>query len=618
MIESAARRDRADSSFASPAYLWEVPQKPVSVSLTFDVIDRMEREVVEGFRSLTSRGSEIGGLLLGRKLPGSPVRVLVEDYEAVECDYSRGPLYRLSDSDLGRLEKAIEHRAGSGSVEVVGFFRSHTRKGLTLDAEDLAFLDTHLPEPHQIMLLVRPFATKASVAGLFIREDGAIRGDSSYQEFPFRTSQLVPAKKEAPPVRAQIVPIASRREISVAPIPVEEASVSVIEEAVPEPMPSAPTPVPMPITLEPKAAPMERTEPALPAEIEQPVQPPVRRWGLIGAVAAVLTLGAAVFVFLPGPWHSGSGRIPQSSAAVDSLNLRVERSGADLMLTWNRDAAAIQTATRAVLSISDGGRQEGYEMDLSQLRNGSIVYAPVTTDVSFRLDVTARDQKIITATVRMLRTRPSPMPTDSQEGATAKALPTPAHGSGAEETAPTETTDAEITRPVMAAAPVKPFDASSLAARLHPARTAEQPDAPAMGGGVPVTPRVITDASLPFASTPVLAPPPSAAAPAASTGGAAKTETRGIGGRIQPAELIARREPEYPAMARQMGAKGVVELIAMIGTDGHVKEVRAVKGQPLLVKAATEAVMQWVYRPTLLNGVPVPNESRITLNFLGR
>jgi protein TonB len=67
-----------------------------------------------------------------------------------------------------------------------------------------------------------------------------------------------------------------------------------------------------------------------------------------------------------------------------------------------------------------------------------------------------------------------------------------------------------------------------------------------------------------------------------------------------------------------MGAKGTVELIATIGPDGSVKAVKVVKGHPLLVKAAQDAVMQWKYRPTLFNGAPVPNDTRITLNFVAQ
>src|SRR5579883_2070307 len=190
MIESTARAERANlQTVTSPAFTWEVPEKPISVRMPFPLIDRMEREVVENFRSLTSRGSEIGGILLGVVAPGSPDLVSIEDYEAIPCDYSRGPLYRLSEADMSRFERAIEQRA-EGGLRVVGFFRSHTRKGLSLDAEDLSFLNARFRDAHNVALLVRPFATKASTAGFFIWENGVMQGEASPLEFPFRSSQL--------------------------------------------------------------------------------------------------------------------------------------------------------------------------------------------------------------------------------------------------------------------------------------------------------------------------------------------------------------------------------------------------------------------------------------------
>ncbi|HXS94119.1 MAG TPA: energy transducer TonB [Candidatus Limnocylindrales bacterium] len=60
-----------------------------------------------------------------------------------------------------------------------------------------------------------------------------------------------------------------------------------------------------------------------------------------------------------------------------------------------------------------------------------------------------------------------------------------------------------------------------------------------------------------------------------------------------------------------------MDVVATIGVDGRVKNVQVLHGHPLLQKAATDAILQWQYRPTLLNGVPVQNETRITLNFTG-
>src|SRR6266496_1842589 len=100
MTDSTARAEKFEvQSPASPLYLWEVPQKPVSVRILFPVIDRLENDAVETFRSLSSKGSEIGGILLGGVASGAPILVTIEDYELIQCDYSRGPLYRLSDAD---------------------------------------------------------------------------------------------------------------------------------------------------------------------------------------------------------------------------------------------------------------------------------------------------------------------------------------------------------------------------------------------------------------------------------------------------------------------------------------------------------------------------------------
>src|SRR3974377_2191716 len=112
MVESTLRAGRVDApSLAASYYLWTVPQKPVAVKLTHSLITRLERDAVEAFRSLTSRGSEVGGILVGAVAPGNPLTVTVEQYELIECDYSRGPLFRLSDADTSRFARAMERYA---------------------------------------------------------------------------------------------------------------------------------------------------------------------------------------------------------------------------------------------------------------------------------------------------------------------------------------------------------------------------------------------------------------------------------------------------------------------------------------------------------------------------
>ena len=84
---------------------------------------------------------------------------------------------------------------------------------------------------------------------------------------------------------------------------------------------------------------------------------------------------------------------------------------------------------------------------------------------------------------------------------------------------------------------------------------------------------------------------------------------------VMAALLIHRVQPDYPAVAKAMGLSGTVELQARIGTDGTVQELEVVSGNPILARAAIEAVQQWRYQPTRLSGQPVEVETHITVTF---
>ena len=85
---------------------------------------------------------------------------------------------------------------------------------------------------------------------------------------------------------------------------------------------------------------------------------------------------------------------------------------------------------------------------------------------------------------------------------------------------------------------------------------------------------------------------------------------------IEAAKLISRAQPVYPLLAIQARIQGNVVLHAIIGRDGQVSELQILSGHPLLVNAAVEAVRQWRYSPTLLNGQAVEVETTITVSFV--
>jgi protein TonB len=108
------------------------------------------------------------------------------------------------------------------------------------------------------------------------------------------------------------------------------------------------------------------------------------------------------------------------------------------------------------------------------------------------------------------------------------------------------------------------------------------------------------------------------ATPPPAAPGAVPSRVR-VGGTVEAAKIIEQPQPVYPVVCVQSRIQGTVILHAVIGRDGRVVELEAISGHPLLVSAALDAVRQWRYSPTLLNGTPVEVETTITVNFvLGR
>jgi protein TonB len=296
----------------------------------------------------------------------------------------------------------------------------------------------------------------------------------------------------------------------------------------------------------------------------------------------------------------------------------VERAAGELLLTWNRDSDAIRNASKGVLQITDGDQHENVEMDLAQLANGSIVYSPSGTDISFKMEVVDKSQKKTTSeSVRMLRTHPSPLQ-EQNDAATKAAAATPGTKPPAGAATPAATTPAPSSEqaaepPAKPATPLKTFRSESLSQRLRPAAPTDMPDAPTVNaGGGPST------SAIPGVAIGAAVGAPAAPVPAAPSTVSSSTEAKPkSGGQIQNAVLIYRKDAEYPKIAKQTGAKGTVTLNATIGTDGTIKKVKVVSGHPMLTNAAIDAVKQWRYRPTLLNGQPVETETQVLINFVG-
>ena len=114
-----------------------------------------------------------------------------------------------------------------------------------------------------------------------------------------------------------------------------------------------------------------------------------------------------------------------------------------------------------------------------------------------------------------------------------------------------------------------------------------------------------------ISSTPIVAPPP----PPIKKAPPPPPKRIRVGGAVQKANLIRQVRPVYPPLARQARIQGTVKLTAIIAKNGTIEKLEVVSGHPLLIPSALQAVKQWRYKPTLLNGQPVEVVTQVDVNF---
>jgi TonB family protein len=135
----------------------------------------------------------------------------------------------------------------------------------------------------------------------------------------------------------------------------------------------------------------------------------------------------------------------------------------------------------------------------------------------------------------------------------------------------------------------------------------EMPEPPRMANGLAVTASAtavetaLSDLLHPVSAVPPPAPPP--------------RERIRVGGQVAAAKLVNVVTPTYPEAARRLRVQGSVELEAMISKSGAVENLSVISGNSLLTPAAIDAVRQWRYQPTLLNGMPVEVVTTVEVTF---
>jgi hypothetical protein len=333
-------------------YVWEVPGQSVVVHLRLDLVDHLAAEVMRGFGSVPKRGAEVGGFLIGTIRPGVATIVRIDDFEPVACEYRRGPSYQFTEKDGSALQDAWQRLqpSVSPSAYAVGYFRSHTRDGFSLAPEDLELLDRLFPGPAHVALLIKPYATKVSIGGFFVREQGEFP-KATPLEFPLRRRELL--GEDSGPRR-----------------PLEEGPVGGAV-ATPEEPPQT-------------AFRFTGYEPALqhgPAPESARSRLP-RGWMWLPLIFLFMLLGGALGYQLALTMGARAAAMHNFS-----LSLSVKKSGDNLRVSWSRLSPAVRSAQRGLLEIDDGGYTRPVALDAAQLQNGSLIYRSVSNSVRFRMTV---------------------------------------------------------------------------------------------------------------------------------------------------------------------------------------------------------------------------------------
>jgi len=369
-----------------PCYSWQPPEKPIAIQLQFDVVDRMILEVMKGFGAVPRRGAEVGGFLLGtRGQMGDQLVVEVRDFAPVACEHAQGPSFLLSANDLVNWSETIR-RLQAGTTQIVGYYRSHTRDGLQLAAEDLSLLDEYFPERDMVSLIVKPYATRASLAGFFFFESGSIHSESSYLEFPFRRKDLGGGVSSVD------------RQAAAARFGQNRAPMDGVSEPRARPVAESRV-VPVPGPLPPIEASVAMAAPVLP-----PKGKGIRSgWVWIPLSFIFMLLGVILGFQIAISMRPRTPANPYLEAW--NLALGVQRLEDRLVVSWDRTAPAVRNSNRGVMTILAGDDSRRIELSFNDLQAGQLIYRSSPSTVIFRLEVFPKDRTSVAETLEYRQPR---------------------------------------------------------------------------------------------------------------------------------------------------------------------------------------------------------------------
>jgi TonB family protein len=315
--------------------------------------DRIAGYVTEAYKSLPRRGAEAGGLLLGGVRLGPVIDIFVTGFEPVTSDYIFGPSFVISDAVLTEFRTAS---ARHPAAEIIGYYRSHTRKGSGPELSDQEIVDKVFPGLSGMLLLIKPSGISSLRGSYYFFQNGRLEMRPVGPDFPF----LVTVPGGTPP--------APQAEEPTLAAPVHEE----------------------PVVQHAEHHEVRRRRRSL-------------QWEIIAAGLMIAAALALLWWQYRGASGEDEGTTAQSAPShVASLGLAVSPGEGGWRITWDPNSPAARSSVRGILNITEDSSHERIALNPSQIQNGATTYRPIGDDIAFRLDFIARDNSLATETYRVI------------------------------------------------------------------------------------------------------------------------------------------------------------------------------------------------------------------------
>jgi|SRR5579863_6264204 len=375
---------------------WDPEGSPVSIHMHPRVVDGIAHDVGEGIGTPTIGvpGREIGGLLLGRVVPGARLSVWIERYQRISCEHRFGPQFILDGNEIKALEAAANSILAAGELAVVGLYRSHARPGFQLEESDFELIRRYFGDPSDLILLIKS-KNRNDISGQFLAWDAEHGAHLVGPEITFRDG--------AAPVDQAPAPVPEAPEANAEAPVAKEYPRRLIPDFLPSP---AVEPAPSLYGLGHNFAPEESTK-------EQETRELFKTW--LPLVAALLLVGGIVWMLLQsgghGPSKSGDPAPAQTVQFERPLGLYVDSAGRNWRVLWNPSATALHDARNVQLFVRDKDDQNLIPLSEHDRASGSYQYRPTGNDVAFRLEVVDKAGRISAESFRVMQVPSAPVVT---------------------------------------------------------------------------------------------------------------------------------------------------------------------------------------------------------------